>query len=223
MLLTRIFLCGCFVFLVCGCSTTSPAQQDVLFRSFSKPQFPALLQEQANARQFALSNQSQAAQLQANEAETRLTDAQNNALDERLRQVLVECNIVISGLGQKAVEQEKNSFWLSMSGLVAGSVFAPAAIASGAAAHRVAIAVASGWAGATNLAGQTLRTVGLAGDAVATTRNQITVRLNEAIVDATDTGKTYDTRFAAIQRAQAACITFAVTVPGAVPSLPSSK
>jgi hypothetical protein len=164
--------------------------------------------------------QKAAAALQDAEAADRaLTDAQQSSLNEKFGAVMIDCNRVISGLEATAVSQEKQSFWLSMSGLVAGAVIGPAATAAAAHGNRALISAASGWAGATNLASQTLRTVGLAGDAVATSRNAIVTSLNDAIKNATDTTRSYDQRFADIQRAQAACISYAITVPGAVPDI----
>lgn len=154
-----------------------------------------------------------------------LTDEENEDLRKQMNQVLNGCNVVISGMQSKAESQENGAFWLSMSGLVAGSVLAPAATAGAAAAHRVFIAAMSGWAGATNTASQALRTTGLAGDAIATTRNNVVSAMNAAIMIATNTDKTYDERFAALEQVQAACITYSITVPGATPTIaiPATK
>jgi hypothetical protein len=197
-----------------------------LFKSQAKPEFRELT-AQLDAKKQIYSAQLAAKSSDSDltrtgqavaEAELALTDAQNAALDARLIGVLHDCNQVLSHLGAKAERQETSSFWLSMSGLVAGSVLAPAATASNAIAHRAFISAASGWAGATNLAAQTLRNTGLAGDATATVRNTIVSSLNAAIAQATDTTKSFDERFAGIQKAHAACVSFAVTVPGAVPA-----
>lgn len=160
--------------------------------------------------------------IQAEEAasKSRLSEAQFRSLEEKFSKVLSDCNQVISGMANKAENQEQSSLLLSMSGLVAGAVIAPAATAAGAASHRALIAAASGWAGATNLASQAQRTVGLAGDGVAKTRNAIVDKLDKAIIDATNAELDYEQRFAAIQRAQGACISYAITVPGAIPASP---
>lgn len=154
-----------------------------------------------------------------------LTDQQNEDLLKQMNAVLVGCNAVVSRMQATAEGQEKGAFWLSMSGMIAGSVLAPAAIAGSAAAHRVFIAAMSGWAGATNTASQTLRTAGLAGDAIATTRNNIVSAMNTAVAAATNTDKSYDERFAALEQVQAACITYSITVPGVAPTIsnPSAK
>lgn len=216
--------------MLAGCAATPVSAPPSLFKSVAKPEFPILTAER-NAKRQAYDASIAAKGLAEDlaqkgaevvKAETALTDAQNEALESRLIAVLHDCNQVLSSMGVKAERQEANSFWLSMSGLIAGAVIAPAAVAANAAAHRALISAASGWAGATNLASQTLRTTGLAGDATATVRNGIVSSLNTAIKEATDTSNSYDRRFAEIQKARAACIAFAITIPGAVPAVPVS-
>jgi hypothetical protein len=206
-----------------------------LFSTLKKDDFSALKESVTTRKSAAempgISVAAKAQALQAaQKAQQSLTDAQTAALDKKFSEVMAGCNLVISGMSAKVEAQEKNSFYLSMSGLIAGAVLAPAATAADAAANKAFIAAASGWSGATNLASQTPRTTGLAGDAVATARNTIVENLNKAISDAVktddcaqDTNACYDRRFAAIQRAQSACIAYAITVPGAVPAIPSTQ
>ncbi|MCD5326750.1 hypothetical protein ACFFU8_18205 [Chromobacterium piscinae] len=156
-------------------------------------------------------------------ATQKLTDEENKDINEKLSKVLMGCNSVISGMQQKVEDQERYSFWLSMSGLFAGAVIAPAATAANATAHRALISATSGWAGATNLAAQTLRTAGLAGDAVAATRNNIVVAMNTSLATATNSSNSYLVRFAALEQVQAACIAYSVTVPGAAPMIAASS
>lgn len=223
--------------VLCGCASEpspriSPSQ---LFSSLKKDDFSALRESVTSKKSAAdVQGMSPAARAQALQAaqmaQQSLTDAQTASLDKKFSEVMAGCNLVISGMSAKVEAQERNSFYLSMSGLIAGAVLAPAATAADAAANKAFIAAASGWSGATNLASQTLRTTGLAGDAVATARNSIVENLNKAINDAVktedcvqDANACYDRRFAAIQRAQSACIAYAITVPGAVPAIPSSQ
>jgi len=216
-------------FMLVSCASAPVTAPPSLFKSIAKPEFQALTAERDAKKQTymvslaAKGGTEDVAQkgVDAAKAEIALTDAQNLALEARLIDVLHDCNQALSTLGAKAERQELYSFWLSMSGLVAGSVLAPAAVAANAAAHRAFISAASGWAGATNLASQTLRTTGLAGDATATARNAIVSSLNAAIERATDTSKSFDERFAGIQKARAACISFAITIPGAIPTAPT--
>ncbi|MCO5410812.1 hypothetical protein [Ralstonia mojiangensis] len=224
-----------FFFLVslAGCAT-SPSNPN--FQLIKKQDFSAVKQE-VEAKQTALqvalkangSNPDapavKAAASENANAKKGLTDQENEDLRKQMNAVLTGCNAVVSHMQATAEGQEKGAFWLSMSGMIAGSVLAPAAIASSAAAHRVFIAAMSGWAGATNTASQTLRTAGLAGDAIATTRNSIVSAMNTAVAAATNTDKSYDERFAALEQVQAACITYSITVPGVAPTIsnPSAK
>lgn len=199
----------------------------MLFKSIAKPDLGPLRDSRDAAKRQVVvpSAGSVAAKIEAisayQAAEKALTEGENREIDERLTAVLRDCNAVITRMADQVASQESNSFWLSMSGLIAGAVLAPAATAANAMAHRAFISAASGWAGATNLASQTLRTVGLAGDAVASTRNQIITNMNIGITQATNTALSLDERFAGVQKTQAACIAFAVTVPGAVPPIPA--
>lgn len=216
-----------------GCATTASNPN---FQLIKKQDFSAVKQA-VEAKQIALQDalkangsnpDAPAVKVAASEkanAKKGLTDQENEDLLKQMNAVLTGCNAVVSRMQATAEGQEKGAFWLSMSGMIAGSVLAPAAIASSAAAHRVFIAAMSGWAGATNTASQTLRTAGLAGDAIATTRNSIVSAMNTAVAAATNTDKSYDERFAALEQVQAACITYSITVPGVAPTIsnPSNK
>jgi hypothetical protein len=230
--MNRHLLVICATSLASGCAAPPQPTSTRLFTTLKKDDFSALRVAYESRRQQAIratSDQRADAAQAEQEARKNLTEAQTASLDEKFTRVMSDCNTVISGMSAKIESQERNSFLLSMSGLVAGAVLAPAATAADAAANKAFIAAASGWSGATNLASQTLRTTGLAGDAVATSRNAIVTKLDKAIGEATSTegcsenaDACYDRRFAAIQSAQGACIAYAVTIPGAVPPIPTT-
>ena len=74
----------------------------------------------------------------------------NLVIEARMQEVLDFCLVRLSGFERDSAAQAKKSYWLSMSGLVAGSVIAPALTAGNAASNARAIAALSGWSGATN-------------------------------------------------------------------------
>ncbi|MCM5680107.1 hypothetical protein M8A51_11240 [Schlegelella sp. S2-27] len=146
-------------------------------------------------------------------------DAENEKqIEDRLQEVLNFCLPRLSGYEKASVDQAKRAYWLSMSGLVAGSVVAPALTAANATANATYIAAFSGWGGATNFAGQALRTSGLSGSTIAETRNGIIKNVREAIGIASDGTKTFEERRGALMRARSECIIYEI----AVPSIPSS-
>ncbi|KRI00176.1 hypothetical protein AO057_15310 [Curvibacter sp. PAE-UM] len=141
-------------------------------------------------------------------------DRENQAIIEaRLKEELDFCQPRLSGFERKSAEQAENAYWLSMSGLVAGTVLAPALTAANAAGNAAGIAALSGWAGATNFAGQSLKTSGLSGSAIAETRKEITKNIKDQIVIAFDGSKKFEERSAAIMKIRAECIVYEIAVP----------
>ncbi len=139
-------------------------------------------------------------------------------IEKELKSVLSFCQPRLSGYERKTASQASKAYWLSMSGLVAGTVIAPALTSANAAANASSIAALSGWAGATNFAGQALTSSGLSGSTIAKTRNDIISEVKENIEIATDSTKTFDQRRNALLKARSACIIYEI----AVPSLPAS-
>jgi hypothetical protein len=146
-------------------------------------------------------------------------DDQRRELEKKLNEVLDFCQPRLSGYELKAEKQASNAYWLSMSGLIAGSVITPALAASSAGSHAVAIAAFSGWSGATNFASDSLRSSGLSGATVTETRNKIITSVRDQIVIAADTSKSFDDRSNALMKARADCVMYEI----AVPTIPSSK
>lgn len=141
------------------------------------------------------------------------TASQQIELETKLNEVLNFCQPRLSGYEIKAEKGATNAYWLSMSGLIAGSVIAPALAAGNAAANAAAIAAVSGWSGATNFASESLRTSGLSGSAVAQTRNNIITSVRNQIVIASDTTKDFDARRNALMMARADCVLYEIAVP----------
>lgn len=134
-------------------------------------------------------------------------------IESALNEVLLFCQPKLSGFETESARQARNAYWLSMSGLVAGSVIAPALAASSAAANASWIAGLSGWAGATNFAGQALKTSGLSGSTIAQTRNTIIANVRDAIIIASDGSKSFDDRKDALMRARAECTIYQIAIP----------
>jgi|GEM_PF-896470 hypothetical protein len=190
----NIFFAGLFVLVITGCTSTG------IVKSVDKSASRTLTITKTQA-----SDQSVAA-LKLNE------DENNKKLESRLLEVLDYCKPLLSGYEKDSAQQAKNAYWLSMSGLVAGSVFAPALIAASA-SNGASVAALSGWAGATNYAGQALKTSGLSGATIANTRNDIINGLKVEIVNATDGSKSFEDRRSALMRANAGCVLYEISVP----------
>lgn len=153
----------------------------------------------------------------------KITDSTKSALQlEQENQLLLESKFVevlnfclprLSGYEKKSADQARNSYWLSMSGLIAGTAAVPALTAASASANAAWIAGLGGWAGATNFAGQALKESGLSGAAVAETRNSIIRRLTAQIEIASDGTKSFDERRNALMKARAECVCYEIAVP----------
>lgn len=141
-------------------------------------------------------------------------DQENRArLETSLKEVLEFCLPRLSGYEKVSAEQAKKAYWLSMSGLIAGSVLVPGLAAASASGNAAAIAGLGGWAGATNFAGQSLKTSGLSGSTIAETRNKIIQKVNDFVRIASDGSKTFGERRDALMDARTACIMYEISVP----------
>lgn len=190
----NIFLVALFVLAITGCSSTG------IVKSVDKSASRTLMLTKTET-----SDKSIAAQ--------KLDEEVNNKkLENALSEVLDYCKPLLSGYEKDSAQQARNAYWLSMSGLVAGSVFAPALIVAST-SNGTAVAALSGWAGATNFAGQALKTSGLSGSTIAQTRNDIINGLKVEIASATDGSKSFEYRRSALMRAKAGCILYEISVP----------
>ena len=140
-------------------------------------------------------------------------------LETKLDEVLAFCQPILSGFESETELQSKRAFWLSMSGLLFGSVGVPALAASNAAANAAWISGLGGWAGATNFASEALQKSALSGSAIAERRNSIVIEIQSQIAIAIDGQKTASERRAALFRARSACVLYEI----AVPTIPSRE
>lgn len=146
-------------------------------------------------------------------ASAQLDEENQHLIESKLEEVLNFCYPRLSGYEQKSADQANKAYWLSISGLVAGTVAVPALTAANAASNAGWIAGLGGWAGATNFAGQTLKESGLSGTTIAETRNSIIHRVTEQIEIASDGTKQFDERRNALMKARAACVMYEIAVP----------
>jgi hypothetical protein len=142
-----------------------------------------------------------------------LTPEERKYLEDKLQDTLAFCQQRLSGYEIKSENQAKQAFWLSLSGLIAGTVVSPVLLAASASGNAAWAAGFGGWAGATNFASESLRTSGLSGTTIAQTRNDIVKSVGEQIKIAVDGNKTYDERANAIMLARANCILYEIAVP----------
>ncbi|PKM17787.1 MAG: hypothetical protein CVV11_16900 [Gammaproteobacteria bacterium HGW-Gammaproteobacteria-15] len=147
-----------------------------------------------------------------------LDEDNQQLIEERLAEVLNFCLPRLSGFEKKSADQAKWAYWLSMSGLVAGSVAVPALTAASPTANAAWISGLGGWAGATNFAGQALKESGLSGSTIAQTRNDIIRRVTDQIEIASDGTKTFEERRNSLMKARAACVMYEIAVPTITPS-----
>lgn len=190
----RFFLVVPFVLAITGCGSTGIVK----------------LVDKSASRTFMLTKTET---LTESVAAQKLDEEENNKkIESKLSEVLDYCKPLLSGYEKSSAQQSRNAYWLSMSGLVAGSVFAPALIAASA-SNGAAVAALSGWAGATNFAGQALKTSGLSGTTIAQTRNDIIKELKVEIAIATDGSKSFEDRRSALMKANAGCVLYEISVP----------
>lgn len=142
-----------------------------------------------------------------------LSEENQQLLEDKLSEVLSFCLPRLSGYEEKSVRQAKQAYWLSISGLVAGSIAVPALTAASAASNAAWIAGLGSWAGATNFASQNLKESGLSGAAVASTRNEIVKKVTNQIEIAADSSQTFENRRNALMKARASCIMYEIAVP----------
>lgn len=142
-----------------------------------------------------------------------LNEKNQELLENSLSEVLSFCLPRLSGYEAKSERQAKQAYWLSMSGLIAGSIAVPALTAASATSNAAWIAGLGGWAGATNFASQNLRESGLSGSTIASTRNNIVNKVTEQIEIAVDSNQSFENRRNALMRARASCIMYEIAVP----------
>lgn len=127
-------------------------------------------------------------------------------IETKFSEVLNFCTLVLSDYESASLKQSKLALYVNLSGLVAGSVIAPALIAANAAANATTSAIFAGWAGATNLAGKSIEEYGLSGGSSAATRNKIVDNVTRQIEVITNSDNNEFMRRDALLRMRAACV-----------------
>ena len=163
------------------------------------------------------------------DADKLLREGRLKKIEGALKDVLSTCRSILLKLEAKSERRAKRAYWLSMSGLVAGTVVAPWLLTANSAANAASVAAFSGWAGATNFAKESLVTSGLSGAASSSRRNMIVKDVGDGIKEAisafsSDDDPTGSAGFVkarlALFKAQAGCILYEIAVPtlGDVPT-----
>ena len=139
----------------------------------------------------------------------------NVKFEDQFKEVLEFCQPRLQGFEAKSTHQAKLSFYMKLSGLLAGSVFAPALIAYGSTSAIVMASTAAlaGWAGASPFAGEALEASGLSGAGIAETRNRIIEDIRQALTKAVDGSLPLKNRRNALLEIQASCIAYEISVP----------
>lgn len=136
-------------------------------------------------------------------------------LEVKFQEVLDYCAPRLNQYETKALSQASKAYWLNVSGLLAGSVFAPFILAFGAtgATWMAVTAGLSGYAGTVPFMSEALRASGLSGAGVAQMRNEIVARIREKAAIAIDGALRYNERRAAIMAIAAECSIYPIVVP----------
>lgn len=143
-------------------------------------------------------------------------------VQEEINKLMLECRPVLTNFEDDTRKGSKRAFYLSMTGLIAGSVVAPALIAANAAANASSIAALSGLAGATNTASEVLKTSGLSGMYAAQDRNLIITRIRDHLENVFSGSKSPEEQLDYIALAKAECALYMITVPSYTPISVSS-
>lgn len=133
--------------------------------------------------------------------------------EEKLNQALEFCTPILSVMETKSKDGAKGAFWLSMGGLLAGSVIAPGLTAANAAANAGWIGALSGFGGAAGFAGKNYESLGLNGRGQATQRNDIVERFRAHITTALDVKQDKQIRLNALYGAKVECVMYKAFTP----------
>jgi len=140
-------------------------------------------------------------------------DEFRNLFEEKLNQALEFCTPILSGMEAKSKDGAKGAFWLSMGGLLAGSVVAPGLTAANASANAGWIGALSGFGGAAGFAGKNYESLGLNGRGQATQRNDIVERFRIHMTTALDIKQEKQTRLNALYGAKVECVMYKAFTP----------
>jgi hypothetical protein len=145
-----------------------------------------------------------------------------NYVQAHIKNMIDECKPILSNFENQSNDGAKKAFWLSVAGLISGSVIAPTLTAANASSNATAIAAFSSFGGATNSLTRNLESSGLGGSHAAQTRNGIIERIRKHLEDAfVDTGNLND-QLLAISLAKSECALYTMVVPG-IPDTPANN
>lgn len=133
--------------------------------------------------------------------------------EEKLNQALEFCTPILSGMEAQSKAGAEGAFWLSMGGLLAGSVLAPGLTAANASANAGWIGALSGFGGAAGFAGKNYESLGLNGRGQATQRNDIVERFRTHMTTALDIQQGKQTRLNALYGAKVECVMYKAFTP----------
>lgn len=133
--------------------------------------------------------------------------------EEKLNQALEFCSPILSGMEADSTDGARKAFWLSMGGLLAGSVVAPGLTAANASANAGWIGGLSGFGGAAGFAGKNYESLGLNGRGQASQRNDIVERFRTHITTALDVQQDKQTRLNALYGAKVECVIYRAFTP----------
>jgi len=142
---------------------------------------------------------------------------QKMLVQEEINKLMLECRPVLTNFEDDTRNGSKLAFYISMTGLIAGSVAAPALIAANASANASSIAALSGLAGATNTASEVLKTSGLDGTYAAQDRNEIITRIRGHLQNVFSGSNSVEEKLNYIALAKAECALYMITVPSFAP------
>lgn len=127
-----------------------------------------------------------------------------------------ECRPILSGFEEKTEIGARNAFWLSMAGLVSGSIIAPALTTASPESNAVWISALSSFGGASNIMSKQLENAGMSGTHTAQERNEIINRIREQLEVVFSNTDNPEKQLIAMARAKSECGLYTLTVPSIV-------
>jgi hypothetical protein len=186
--------------LITGCTSLPPTEKD---KSVS---IPKIITESPTAVDLG-------ALATSSKKSFQLTLDEQAKIQTQIDNMLNYCQPILTKLEKDSAKGSNRSFWLSVVGLVSGSLISPTLAAGNAAKYAGAIAGFSSLGGATNLASESLKNNGLSGSSAANDRNEIITRIREKLAIVVDGNKEASERLNAITTAKAECTLYKITVP----------
>lgn len=148
---------------------------------------------------------------------SQLTPKQQKAAAEHVQKqidiLMDECRPILAGFEGKTERGAKNAFWLSIAGLVSGSIISPVLTVASPESNAVWISAFSSFSGASNIMSRQLENSGMSGSHAAQTRNQIIIRIREQLETVFSNTGNPEKQLIALARAKSECGLYTLTVP----------